>query len=131
MSKRNPDHSTGRSGTDDSEDEAVEADVSRRDFLKIAALAGGAAVMGNVHATGASAAAARDAASSQLDLTIAGYPVDHVRALADGKVQVKGCNATFQPGKIGDLNTHVFSGTRGHGDWSGALHAGLRQRGLS
>ena len=91
-------------------DEAFDADMSRRGFLKIAALAGGAAVMGKAHATGAPAPAARYAASGQLDITIAGYPVDHVRALADGKVQVKGCNVTFKPGKIGDLNTHVFSG---------------------
>lgn len=108
MSRWDTDQSTGRSGADFPQDEAIEADVSRRDFLKIAALAGGAAVMENVHATGASAA--RGAASNKLDITIAGYPVDHVRALADGKVEVKGCNATFQPGKIGDLNTHVFSG---------------------
>jgi 4,5-dihydroxyphthalate decarboxylase len=110
MSRRNPDHSTGRSGTDDPEDEAVEADVSRRDFLKFAALAGGAAVMGNVHAT--AAPAARGATAGKLDITIAGYAFDHVRALADGKVEVEGCNTTFQPGKIGDLNTHVFSGPR-------------------
>jgi 4,5-dihydroxyphthalate decarboxylase len=38
--------------------------------------------------------------------------LDHVRALADGRVQVHGCDVTFEPGKIGDLNTHVFSGPR-------------------
>jgi len=108
MSRRGLDYSAGRPGTDDPVDEAIEADVSRREFLKIAALAGGVAVMGNVHATGAPAA--RGAGSGKLNITIAGYPVDHVRALADGKVQVKGCNVTFQAGKIGDLNTHVFSG---------------------
>ena len=85
MSRRDTDQSTGRSGADFPQDEAIEADVSRRDFLKIVALAGGATIMGNVQATGASAASG--AASDKLDITIAGYPVDHVRALADGKVQ--------------------------------------------
>jgi len=112
MTTRRSGHPAGLPGAKGPADEAVEADLSRRDFLKIAALAGGSAVMGKVHASDSSAAAARDAASGQLDITIAGYPVDHVRALADGKVQIKGCNATFQPGKIGDLNTHVFSGPR-------------------
>jgi len=110
MPTRGSDQQAGRPGEKGSAEEAVEADYSRRDFLKIAALAGGAAVMGKVHANGAPAVAARDAASGQLDITIAGYPFDHVRPLIDGKVQVKGCNTTFQRGKIGDLNTHVFSG---------------------
>ena len=83
--------------------------LSRREFVKFA---GGAALMGGTSL--ASMAADRSTksggAGGALDITIAGYPVDHVRALVDGKVKVDGCNATFQPGKIGDLNTHVFSG---------------------
>jgi 4,5-dihydroxyphthalate decarboxylase len=75
-------------------------------------MAGGATILGSTSlaslATGQSMQSGK--ASGALNITIAGYPVDHVRALADGKIQVKGCNATFQPGKIGDLNTHVFSG---------------------
>ena len=47
-----------------------------------------------------------------LDLTLAGYPFDHVRALTDGRVEAAGVRFTYQPGKIGDLNTHVFSGPR-------------------
>jgi len=86
--------------------------LSRREFVKFAGAAGSAALMGGTSL--ASLAAERSTkpgeAGGALDITIAGYPVDHVRAIADGKVQVKGCTATFQPGKIGDLNTHVFSG---------------------
>ena len=77
-------------------------------------MAGGAAIVGGTSRASLAAdhSMKSDKASGALNITIAGYPVDHVRALADGKVQVKGCNATFQPGKIGDLNTHVFSGPR-------------------
>jgi 4,5-dihydroxyphthalate decarboxylase len=88
------------------------SELSRREFVKFAGAAGSAALMGGTSL--ASLASERSTktggAGGALDITIAGYPVDHVRALADGKVQVKGCNVTFQPGKIGDLNTHVFSG---------------------
>jgi len=86
--------------------------LSRRSFLKAGAVAGGAAIMGGTSLAGAAAGEATKSgkASGALDITIAGYPVDHVRALADGKVQVKGCNVTFKRDKIGDMNTHVFSG---------------------
>ena len=86
--------------------------LSRREFVKLAGAAGGAALMGGTSlASPASEQLTKSGeAGGALDITIAGYPVDHVRALADGKVPVKGCNVTFQAGKIGDLNTHVFSG---------------------
>jgi len=47
-----------------------------------------------------------------IDLKVAGYPFEHVHGLMTGKVQVAGCNVEYQVGKIGDLNTHVFSGPR-------------------
>lgn len=43
-------------------------------------------------------------------LTIAGYDFDRVKPLADGAVQVAGCDVTFVKGRIGDMNIHVFSG---------------------
>lgn len=43
-------------------------------------------------------------------ITIAGYDVDKVRALAAGKVQVEGCDTTFVVDAIGDMNTHIFNG---------------------
>ena len=45
-----------------------------------------------------------------LPITIAGYDVDKVRALANGKVKVEGCNTTFVVDAVGDMNTHIFSG---------------------
>lgn len=85
---------------------------SRREFLKTGVLASSALMLGSTSlassATGQSTA--DDKPSGKLDITIAGYPFDHVQALIDGRVQVEGCNTTFQRGKIGDLNTHVFSG---------------------
>jgi 4,5-dihydroxyphthalate decarboxylase len=87
-------------------------DLSRRSFLKAGAMAGGTAIMGGTSLVGLAAdqPMKNAKAASALDITIAGYPVDHVRGLADGKVQVKGCNVTFKRDKIGDMNTHVFSG---------------------
>ena len=84
---------------------------SRRAFLKAGTLAGTALAAPAALAESASSPETRTRAASQkLDITIAGYKFDHVRALVDGRVQVEGCAARFQPGKIGDLNTHVFSG---------------------
>jgi len=105
---------TGPARVDEKEGMAKNSDIglSRRRFLKTGAVTSAAVVMGGTSLASLAAAQSRNAGEAEgaLDITIAGYPVDHVRALADGKVQVKGCNATFQPGKIGDLNTHVFSG---------------------
>jgi 4,5-dihydroxyphthalate decarboxylase len=86
--------------------------LTRRHFLKTSVAAGGSMIIGGttLAGTGADGSTKSDKSSGALDITIAGYHFDHVRALADGKVPVEGCNVTFQPGKIGDLNTHVFSG---------------------
>ena len=90
----------------------MENKYSRREFLKTGTLAGSTLLAG-----GSSLATSGDMASTKsikvpggLDITIAGYPFDHVRPLIDGSVQVEGCNAIFEHGKIGDLNTHVFNG---------------------
>jgi len=84
---------------------------SRRDFLKLSALAG-LGLAGGLPSAGATvgAAAPKRSDGKAIDLQIAGYPYEHVRTLIDGTVQVEGCNTTFQRGKIGDLNTNVFSG---------------------
>ena len=110
MSKRDLNYPAHRQDAERYPNDPVTSDVSRRDFLKFAALAGGGAVMGKVRATDLPAVTASGADSGKLDITIAGYPVDHVRALAEERVQVEGCNVTFRQGKIGDMNTHVFSG---------------------
>ena len=48
--------------------------------------------------------------SIKIPLQIAGYDVDRVSALVDGRVNVAGCDARFEAASIGDMNTHVFSG---------------------
>jgi 4,5-dihydroxyphthalate decarboxylase len=85
--------------------------LSRRGFLKAGALACGATLLGSTSmARVATAQSMKNGTGSDaLDITVAGYIYDHIRPLIEGKVQIKGCNMTFQSGKIGDLNTHVFS----------------------
>ena len=83
---------------------------SRRNFLKAGTLAGTALAAPVALAESIASAAATQSASGKLDITFAGNKFDHVRALIDGRVQIEGCNARYEPGRIGDLNTHVFSG---------------------
>lgn len=86
---------------------------SRRAFLKAGTLASTAlAAPSALPSNGANSESTGQSASGKLDITIAGYNFDHVQALIDGRVQIEGCNITYQPGKIGDLNSHVFSGPR-------------------
>jgi len=95
--------------------EVSPATTSRRDFLKTTAM--GAAAVGGLTACGRRDAApavttqsATTKAPQGLSIKLAGYQVDRVDALIDGRVQVEGCNTQFEVDKIGDLNTHVFSG---------------------
>jgi 4,5-dihydroxyphthalate decarboxylase len=48
--------------------------------------------------------------SSKLKVTVAGYDYDRVSPLANGEVSVEGCTVAFEKSRIGDLNTHLFSG---------------------
>ena len=81
---------------------------SRRGFLQLGvAAASGMTALSHAQTIGA---AAGDEPKSGLPLTIAGYPYERVAALADGRVQVEGCQVTFEESKIGELNQHVFSG---------------------
>jgi 4,5-dihydroxyphthalate decarboxylase len=86
--------------------------MKRRSVLKTGAVASGAVILGGTSLAGLAVTQSitGDQGSAALDITVAGYPFDHVQPLVDGRAQVKGCNTTFQRGKIGDLNTHVFSG---------------------
>lgn len=87
------------------------ASTTRRDFVKTTALAGvtlaGSAAIG-------SAAIAFPAATTprpgQLPITIAGYKLDRVAALIDGRVQVHGCDTRFEPAAIGDMNSDALGG---------------------
>ena len=85
--------------------------TSRRDFVKTAAVAAGAA--GALSACGNTSSDPGESSDQQpesLPITVAGYSYDRVQALIDGRVPVEGCSITFEKDKIGDLNTHVLSG---------------------
>jgi 4,5-dihydroxyphthalate decarboxylase len=79
--------------------------TSRRDFLK-------ASVSAAVSSSISGSIAARAAESPVTDVKMAGYPFEHVKGLMTGKVLIDQCNTSFEVGKIGDLNTHIFSGRR-------------------
>jgi 4,5-dihydroxyphthalate decarboxylase len=85
---------------------------SRRDFLKGSATVAGAA--GVLAVSGVSRLIASPGepqkTTRKLPLKIAGYRLDRVEALIDGRVQVEGCDAQFEIAAIGDMNTEVFSG---------------------
>lgn len=90
---------------------------SRRDFIKKAAVSAGA--VGALAACGKpgepqvrSEASATNDGSSGSPLTISGYAVDRVTALADGRAPVEGFDVTFREDRIGDLNTRVFNGSQ-------------------
>ncbi len=81
-------------------------DVSRRRFIKstlMAACAAGA-LPGYVSSINAADK------SGKLALKMAGYNFDRVSGLVDGRVQIEGCDASFEVAGIGDMNSDVFSG---------------------
>jgi 4,5-dihydroxyphthalate decarboxylase len=81
--------------------------LSRRDFIKTAALAFGTA--GVLVASGSTPVQAAGKVKG-LPLSMAGYNFDRTKALFDGRVKVEGCDTQIKEQGIGDLNAHVFSG---------------------
>jgi len=81
--------------------------LSRRSFIKAAALTLGALGVAPSYSPKAAQAAEK---SSGLSLAMAGYNLDRTRSLFEGKVNVDGCDFQIEEQGIGDLNTHVFSG---------------------
>ena len=85
--------------------------MDRREAIKtIAAAAIGA---GGLEMLGRSPSAAQSPPENEggkLKLEIAGYKVDRVAALADGRVPVKGCELSFVSDSIGSMNSHVLGG---------------------
>lgn len=86
---------------------------SRRSFLKTTALTGatlaGSSTISDAHSAEDEK---RATASGNLTIKLAGYEYDRVAALKDGRVQIAGCESTFEPAKIGEMNTHIFSGPK-------------------
>jgi 4,5-dihydroxyphthalate decarboxylase len=87
----------------------VHQDYSRREFIKVTALAVGA--VGTLAACGRVPDQDTDM-SKGLSITMAGYNFKRLEALVDGRIKVEGCNAQFELAKIGDMNTDVFSGSQ-------------------
>ena len=50
--------------------------------------------------------------SGKVKITVAGYKYDRVDGLAEGQVEIEGCETRFEAAKIGDMNTHIFSGPK-------------------
>jgi 4,5-dihydroxyphthalate decarboxylase len=63
-------------------------------------------------AAAVSTSIASRALADDLELKMSGYPHEHIRALVSGDVQIDGATVSYSPGKIGDINSHVFSGPR-------------------
>ena len=86
--------------------------TSRRRFLKASAtVAGTAGVLGVSGVSGLLASTAKPSKSTNdLPIKVAGYKIDRVNALIDGRVKIDGCDMQFEVAKIGDMNTDVFSG---------------------
>ena len=80
---------------------AINHKISRREALK---------AVGWAAATLAPLSWASASAETLLQLNVTGYRFDRLLALMDGRVKIAGCDARFQAGKIGDMNTDVFSG---------------------
>ena len=85
---------------------------SRRLFLKAGALAGATIGGGRALLASAEPELAQAASAKGLRVRIAGYDLDRVAGLIDGRVKVKGCETEFEIAKIGDMNTDVFSGAQ-------------------
>lgn len=97
---------------------------SRRDFLQISALAS----LSTINALALTVASTTqvnanpDSSSKSLPLKIAGYRFPRVAALADGQIKIEGCDIVFRNGKIGDMNTDVFSGKQSYDVTEIGLH---------
>ena len=78
--------------------------VTRRDLLKVATAVGAFGV------SGAAGSASHKKGPLKLIIDMAGYDYDRVQPLIDGRVEIEGCKTNFEVSRIGDMNTHIFSG---------------------
>ena len=86
---------------------------SRRSFLKSTMVAG-AAIAGNAVVCNETSIAQDNSvpAAGSLKVKIAGYSYDRVEALIGGHVKIEGCDTEFEESRVGEMNTHVFSGPK-------------------
>jgi 4,5-dihydroxyphthalate decarboxylase len=102
---------------------SINKGISRRDFIKSTtaatlALTGGTALRPDT----IQADVKSPSASGKLALKVAGYKLDRVDALIDGRVQIEGCDMQFEAASIGDMNTNVFSGPQSYDVTEIGLH---------
>ncbi len=84
-----------------------EHEINRRDLMKTAAAgvaAGALGVWGGRNG--------RAAAADKLQVKIAGYAYDRVRAIQDGRLGLDGFNTSFHVEDIYGLNEHLFGTSR-------------------
>lgn len=100
----------------------------RRNFLKNTALSAGALSVFSLSSLASCNIASKDEDNEEvienegLPLKIAGYDVDRLKALVNGKVEIEGCSFTFKKDAIGDINTNVFSGPQDYDVCEIGLH---------
>lgn len=86
-------------------------DSSRRDFLKKATLTAGTGLMATQgFSSKISESHVEEEEKNNLKLTVAGYNVNRVKSLVEGRVEIKGCTINFVKAGIGDMNSSTFSG---------------------
>jgi 4,5-dihydroxyphthalate decarboxylase len=102
---------------------SINKGISRRDFIKSTTVATLALTGGTTLRPGTVRADEKSpSASGKLALKVAGYKLDRVDALIDGRVQIEGCDMQFEPASIGDINTNVFSGPQSYDVTEIGLH---------
>lgn len=85
-------------------------DYSRRDFLKTSGLAAGAVGALALDTQVLAQEGVQETKTNGLPVKGAGYTYSRVQALISGQVKIDGCDLSFQPGRIGDLNSDMLSG---------------------
>lgn len=97
----------------------------RREFLKTVALGAGAlTVLGGFRfkQNDAPIADAENKQTDKLQLKIAGYDYNRIKALINGKVKIENCQFTFEKRGIGDMNTEAFAGPQSYDVTEIGLH---------
>ena len=98
---------------------------TRRNFIKVSAMSAGAiSALGLTNCTEKTSeeAVINKPISEGIPLTVAGYDVNRVKPLVEGKVEIEGCSFSFTKAAIGDLNTNVFSGSQDYDVCEVGLH---------
>lgn len=96
---------------------------SRRSFIAKSSLAAGA--IGTLNLTAFANTNIKEeniGTEKGKELQFAGYPVNRVKALINGKVKLEGFDIKFTKGAIGDLNTNMFIGPQSYDISEVGLH---------